>query len=75
MLGATGLAAELGMSPQAISNQLQRLVDSRIVTAKRSGGGGSFYRIADPCVTGLLDLGMCLLEETGTLPSLDRVGR
>jgi DNA-binding transcriptional ArsR family regulator len=62
------------MSPQAISNQLQRLVDSRIVRATRSGGR-SFYRIADPCVTGLLDLGMCSLEETAKLPSLDRVGR
>ena len=72
----TDLAAELGMSPQAISNQLQRLVnmDSRIVTVKRTGGR-SFYRIADPCVTGLLKLGICLLEETGKLPSMDRVDR
>lgn len=67
-LCVTDLAAELEMKPQAISNQLQRLVDSRIVTARRSGGR-SFYRIADSCVTGLLDLGLCLLEETDKLPS------
>jgi DNA-binding transcriptional ArsR family regulator len=65
-LCVTDLAAELGMSPQAVSNQLQRLVDNRIVAARRAGGR-SFYRVADPCVTGLLDLGLCLLEETGKL--------
>ena len=66
-LCVTDLAAQLEMSPQATSNQLQRLVNSRIVRARRSGGR-SYYRIADPCVTGLLDLGLCLLEETGKLP-------
>lgn len=66
-LSVTDLATELGMSPQAVSNQLQRMVDGRIVAARRAGGR-SFYRIADSCVTGMLDLGMCLLEETGKLP-------
>lgn len=75
-LCVTDLAAQLGMTPQAISNQLQRLVDNRIVVARRSGGR-SFYRVADPCVTGLLDLGLCLLEETGKLPAGadDTIGR
>jgi DNA-binding transcriptional ArsR family regulator len=63
-LCVTDLAAELEMSPQAVSNQLQRLVDRRIVRARRDGSR-HLYRIADPCVTGLLDLGLCLLEETG----------
>ena len=67
-LCVTDLAAQLGMSAQAISNQLQRLVDNRIVAVRRAGGR-SFYRVADPCVTGLLDLGLCLLEETGKLPT------
>jgi DNA-binding transcriptional ArsR family regulator len=66
-ISVTDLAAEVGMKPQAVSNQLQRLVDRRIVASRRAGSR-LFYRIADPCVTGLLDLGMCLLEETGRLP-------
>lgn len=66
-LCVTDLAAELEMSPQAMSNQLQRLVDRRIVASRREGNR-HLYRIADPCVTGLLDLGLCLLEETGRAP-------
>lgn len=65
-LSVTDLAAEVEMKPQAVSNQLQRLADRRIVASRREGSR-LFYRIADPCVTGLLDLGMCLLEETGRL--------
>jgi DNA-binding transcriptional ArsR family regulator len=66
-LSVTDLAGEVGMKPQAVSNQLQRLADQRIVASRREWNR-LFYRIADPCVTGLLDLGMCLLEETGRLP-------
>jgi DNA-binding transcriptional ArsR family regulator len=66
-LSVTDLAAEVDMKPQAVSNQLQRLLDSRIVASRREGSK-LFYRIADPCVTGLIDLGMCLLEETERLP-------
>ena len=66
-LSVTDLSTELGMKPQAVSNQLQRLADRRIVASRREGSR-LFYRIADPCVPGLLDLGMCLLEETGRLP-------
>ena len=56
------LADAVGMSVQAVSNQLQRLVDQRILTARRDGNHVR-YRIIDPCVTGLLDLGLCLIEE------------
>ena len=70
-LCVTDVAAELRMAPQAVSNQLQRLVDRRIVVSRREGSR-LFYRIADPCVTGFLDLGLCLLEETGRLPGLTR---
>jgi ArsR family transcriptional regulator, lead/cadmium/zinc/bismuth-responsive transcriptional repressor len=58
------LAERVGMSPQAVSNQLGRLADRRIVAARRAGNF-IYYRIVDPCVPGLLDLGICLLEETG----------
>ncbi|MGH2588651.1 MAG: ArsR/SmtB family transcription factor [Dehalococcoidia bacterium] len=63
----TDLAAAVGMRPQAVSNQLQRLLDRRILATRRDGTR-IFYRIADPCVPSLLDLGLCLLEETGSQP-------
>ncbi len=56
------IAEEVGMSVQAVSNQLQRLTDQRILLARREGDH-AYYRIIDPCVTGLLELGMCLVEE------------
>ena len=62
-LCVTDVAGKLEMTPQAISNQLQRLADRQVVVARRDGNR-LFYRIADPCIPGLLDLGMCLLEET-----------
>jgi DNA-binding transcriptional ArsR family regulator len=58
------LAARIAMAPQAVSNQLQRLADRGVVAARREGTR-LYYRIADPCVAGFLDLGLCLLEETG----------
>ena len=66
-LCVTDLARELEMAPQAVSNQLQRLTDRRIVAFRREGSR-LYYRIADPCVPEFLDLGLCLLEETGELP-------
>ena len=69
----TDLAAAVEMAPQAVSNQLQRLADRRIVSARREGTR-LYYSIADPCVTGFLDLGMCLLEETSA-PAQRRTSR
>jgi ArsR family transcriptional regulator, lead/cadmium/zinc/bismuth-responsive transcriptional repressor len=59
----SGLAAKLGMKPQAVSNQLQRLSDRGIVQTRRDGNN-VLYRIVDPCVIELIDRGLCLLEET-----------
>jgi len=56
------LADAVGMSIQAVSNQLQRLTDQRILASRRQGNQ-AFYRIIDPCVSGLLELGMCLVEQ------------
>ena len=70
----TDLAAELEMAPQAISNQLQRLADRRVVVSRRDGVR-LFYHVADPCVAGLLDLGLCLLEETATATNATRRAR
>jgi DNA-binding transcriptional ArsR family regulator len=61
-LCVTGLADVLGMKPQAVSNQLQRLLDRRILAARRQGNS-VYYRIVNPCVTDLLDRGLCLLED------------
>jgi ArsR family transcriptional regulator, lead/cadmium/zinc/bismuth-responsive transcriptional repressor len=41
----------------------KQLSDQRILASRRQGNQ-AFYRIIDPCVGGLLDLGMCLVEET-----------
>jgi ArsR family transcriptional regulator, lead/cadmium/zinc/bismuth-responsive transcriptional repressor len=60
------LASAVEMTPQAVSNQLRRLIDSRIVAARRDGNR-IHYRIIDPCVPGLLALGVCLAEETGKI--------
>lgn len=59
----TDLCEAVGMKPQAVSNQLQRLVSQGIVSSRRNGTQ-IHYRIIDPCVPGLLDRGLCLTEET-----------
>ena len=56
------LAESVGMKPQAVSNQLQRLADRGIVNTRRNGNQ-IYYRIVDPCVTVLLDRGLCLMED------------
>ncbi len=61
-LSVTELAETLGMKPQAVSNQLQRLLDKGIVSNARDGTS-IHYRIVDPCVMGLLDQGLCLTED------------
>jgi DNA-binding transcriptional ArsR family regulator len=64
-LCVTDLAAAVGMKPQAVSNQLQRLSDLGILAARRDGTS-VYYRLVDRCVSGLLDQGWCLTEEVGT---------
>lgn len=55
------LAERLGMKPQAVSNQLQRLADQGILASRRNGTN-IYYRIVDPCVPALLDRGLCLSQ-------------
>lgn len=62
-LPVTELAEAVGMKPQAVSNQLQRLVD-RGILGNRRNGTNVHYRIVDPCVTTLLDQGLCLVEDS-----------
>src|SRR6478672_8279845 len=61
-LCVTDLAASLGMKPQAVSGQLQRLSDLGIVDSRRDGNS-IHYRLVDLCVRSLLDQGLCLMEE------------
>ncbi|HMK34163.1 MAG TPA: metalloregulator ArsR/SmtB family transcription factor [Desulfomonilaceae bacterium] len=58
----TSIAELVGMKPQAISNQLQRLLDRGMLAARRSGNN-MFYRVIDPCVVSLLDRALCLMED------------
>jgi len=60
-LCVTGLADAVDMKPQAVSNQLQRLVDRGILGSRRDGNN-VYYRIVDPCVPVMLDRGLCLVE-------------
>jgi ArsR family transcriptional regulator, lead/cadmium/zinc/bismuth-responsive transcriptional repressor len=57
------LAQRIGMKPQAVSNQLQRLVDRNILDYSPDGNRVR-YQIVDPCVWILLERGLCLNEET-----------
>ena len=61
----TDLAAVVGMKPQAVSNQLQRLSDLNILACRREGKA-IIYRLVDPCVMSLLDQGLCLTEDAST---------
>ena len=56
------IGGALGMSSQAVSNQLQRLVDWRILTSRREGNN-VYYRIINPCVKDLLDRAFCFTEK------------
>src|SRR5512139_2399698 len=55
-LCVSDLAISVGMKPQAVSNQLQRLVDRGILKSTLSGNN-IYYRIVDPCTLNLLDQG------------------
>lgn len=59
----TDLAEAVGMKPQAVSNQLRRLVDMGILDTQRHGNH-IHYRIVDPCIAKLMYHGLCLNEET-----------
>jgi DNA-binding transcriptional ArsR family regulator len=61
-LCVTDLAAAVAMTPQAVSNQLQRLADRAILRSRRQGTS-VYYRIVNSCVRDLLDRGLCLVEE------------
>ncbi len=61
-LGVSDIADELDMSTQAVSNQLQRMADRRLV-ARRRDGNRIYYRIIDHCVGELMEFALCLLGD------------
>jgi DNA-binding transcriptional ArsR family regulator len=74
-LCVTDLAAAVGMKPQAVSNQLQRLSDLGILSSRRDGNN-VLYRVVDICVFGLIEQGWCLTEAAGDRsPLTDRAAR
>jgi len=72
-LTVTQLAEAVDLQPSAVSNQLQRLVDKGVLASRRDGNR-IWYRISDPCVVGLLDLGWCLVESPNETPTRAPVG-
>jgi DNA-binding transcriptional ArsR family regulator len=69
-LCVTDLSTSIGMKPQAVSNQMQRLADLGIVASRREGNT-IHYRLIDLCVRSLLDQGLCLMEGVSSPPSKD----
>lgn len=57
------LADAVEMTPQAISNQLQKLSGRGIVSTRRSGNM-IYYRVIDECIVGLLEKAMCLIADS-----------
>ena len=60
-LCVTDLSGSIGMKPQAVSNQMQRLADLGIVSSRREGNTIR-YRLIDLCVRSLMDQALCLME-------------
>ena len=69
-LSVGDLASEIGMTVQAVSNQLQRLTEAGVVGCKREGVQ-AFYRVIDPCVPVLIERGWCHIEEYPALGARD----
>jgi len=58
----TDIAKTLGMKPQAVSNQLVRLSDTGMLSSRREGNN-VYYRVVNACVSPLLDLALCLMQD------------
>jgi len=57
------LSEAIDMKPQAVSNQLQKLVDRNVVQPKRNGNQ-IYYHVVNSCIYNLIDRGICLMEES-----------
>lgn len=59
------LSTAMEMNVQAISNQLQKLSDRKIVATRRSGNV-IYYRLIDNCLIEILKQAQCLLIDSKT---------
>lgn len=59
-VSVSDIATQVGASSQSVSNHLQRMADQGIVATRRDGNR-IYYRLVDPCVGGVMELGLCLL--------------
>ncbi len=64
-LCVSDLSARIGMKPQAVSNQLQRLADLGIIASVVKDN--ILYHVVDVCVQSLLEQAICLMEEVNVL--------
>lgn len=67
------LALRVEMKPQAVSNQLHRLLDKGIVCVRRNGNQ-MHYRVVDHCVLELLERGICLNECSASRMTAGKTG-
>ncbi|KRM79552.1 hypothetical protein FC84_GL001733 [Lapidilactobacillus dextrinicus DSM 20335] len=72
-LSVSVLAEQIEMKPQAVSNQLQKLISDHIVTTQRSGNF-IYYRIKDDCTALLLQRAWCLVEDTELIAKSEKIG-
>jgi DNA-binding transcriptional ArsR family regulator len=61
----TEICDAVGDATQTVSNHLRRMADQRIVATRRDGTR-IYYRLVDPCIGGLMELGLCLLAQDST---------
>ncbi len=61
-LSVTNVAAITGMNVQAVSNQLRKMLDNRILKLRRQGTQ-TFYSVAMSCFVELIEKGICIVEE------------
>lgn len=59
------LADAVGMKPQAVSNQLRKLVNMGVLATRRHGNH-IHYRFVDACIPKLMFHGLCISEEART---------
>lgn len=64
------LAAEVGMRSSAVCNQLQRLEDRGVIRSRREGNF-VYYRVDDPCVLQIIQLGACLTLDAAATAGTD----
>ena len=57
------LANAVDMTPQAISNKLQKLYSQGIIATRREGNM-IYYRVIDERIVGLLEEALCLLVDS-----------